>query len=89
MGLEGSTGEGGVVWDHVKVNGWISAGAQETDVAAAEAIYADILQEIFDHNAFIWGYQSVEFHVEGAWMEGYVFNPMKDEYFYHYYKVVI
>ncbi|OLS31095.1 MAG: putative D,D-dipeptide-binding periplasmic protein DdpA precursor [Candidatus Thorarchaeota archaeon AB_25] len=89
MGLEGSTGEGGVVWDHVKVDGWISDGAQETDIAAAEAIYADILDEIYNHNAFIWGYQGVEFHVEGAWMEGYVFNPMKDEYYYHYYKVVI
>jgi hypothetical protein len=44
-------------------------------------------EAIVEHMAFIWCYQGVEFHVEGAWMNGYVFNPMHDEYFYHYYKV--
>ena len=87
MGLQGSTGEGGVVWDHVTVDGWIDDAAQETDPTTREGIYHDILDAIFEHNAFIWGYQGVEFHVEGGWMNGYVFNAMHNEYFYDYYKV--
>ncbi|MFW9975459.1 MAG: hypothetical protein ACFFDQ_09360, partial [Candidatus Thorarchaeota archaeon] len=58
----------------------------ETDPAQRIIIYNQILEATMDHNAFIWGYQGVEFHVEGAWMNGYVFNPMHDEYWYHYYK---
>ena len=86
IGLEGSTGEGDVVWDHALVDGWISSAAQEADPTARLAYYTDILDEIFEHNAFIWGYQGVELHVEGAWMNGYVFNAMHNEYFYDYYK---
>jgi peptide/nickel transport system substrate-binding protein len=87
MGLEGSTGEGGTVWDHALVDGWITSAAQESDPAARETYYTDILDEIFEHNAFIWGYQGVEFHVEGGWMNGYVFNAMHNEYYYDYFKV--
>jgi peptide/nickel transport system substrate-binding protein len=86
MGLEGSTGEGDVVWDHVQVDGWIDDAAQETDPTTRAGLYEDILDAIFEHNAFIWGYQGVEFHVEGGWMNGYVFNAMHNEYFYDYYK---
>jgi len=88
MGLEGSTGENDVVWDHETVDGWIAAAAQETDPAARITLYNQILDEVMAHNAFIWTSQGIEFHVEGAWMNGYVFNPMHDEYWYHYYKTV-
>ncbi|TFG33857.1 ABC transporter substrate-binding protein [Candidatus Thorarchaeota archaeon] len=89
VGLKNSIGAGDVVWDHVTVDGWIDDAAQETDAAARIALYADIQEAIVEHAAFLWCYQGVEFHVEGAWMNGYVFNPMHDPYFYHYYKVAV
>jgi peptide/nickel transport system substrate-binding protein len=86
VGLAGSFGEGGVAWDGATVDGWIDDAAVETDEATREALYYDIQEAIVDHAAFLWGYQATSFHVEGAWMNGYVFNPMHDPYFYHYYK---
>ena len=68
------------------VDGWIDAAAVETVDATRITIYGDIQEAIVDHCAFLWGYQATSFHVEGAWMNGYVFNPMHDPYFYHYYK---
>jgi peptide/nickel transport system substrate-binding protein len=87
VGLAGSTGEGGVAWDGATVDGWIDDAAAETDPATRESLYDQMSEAIVEHMAFLWCYQGVEFHVEGAWMNGYVFNPMHDEYFYHYYKV--
>ena len=86
VGLEGSFGEGGVVWNDTLVDGWIDAAAVETVDATRISLYADVQEAIVDHCAFLWGYQATSFHVEGAWMNGYVFNPMHDPYFYHYYK---
>jgi len=86
VGLTGSFGEGGVVWDHAEVDGWIDDAAVETNEADRIAFYADIQESIVDHCAFLWGYQATSFHVESAYMNGYVFNPMHDPYFYHYYK---
>lgn len=89
VGLLGSTGEGDVVWDAATVDGWIIDAGQATDAATRIALYADVQEAIVDHMAFLWGYQGVEFHVEGAWMNGYIFNPMHDEYYYHYYKTAV
>lgn len=86
VGLEGSFGESGVVWDHATVDGWIDDAAVETDDATRITLYGQVQEAIVDHCAFLWGYQGTSFHVEGAWMNGYVFNPMHDPYFYHYYK---
>jgi peptide/nickel transport system substrate-binding protein len=86
VGLKGSTGEGGVVWDYATVDGWINDAAQETDSATRITLYGNVQDAIVGHMAYLWGYQGVEFHVEGAWMNGYVFNPMHDPYFFHYYK---
>ena len=86
LGLAGSTGEAGVVWDGITVDGWTDDAAAETDASQRILLYEYIQEAIVDHCAYIWGYQATSFHVEGAWMNGYVFNPMHDPYFYHYYK---
>ncbi|MHA2150867.1 MAG: ABC transporter substrate-binding protein [Candidatus Thorarchaeota archaeon] len=86
VGLTGSIGDGGVVWDHATVDGWIDAAAVETDSATRISLYADIQEAIVEQCAFLWGYQATEFHVEHVSMNGYVFNPMHSAYFYHYYK---
>jgi peptide/nickel transport system substrate-binding protein len=86
VGLAGSFGEGGVAWDGATVDGWIDDAASETDPATRITLYEQIQEAIVDHCAFLWGYQATEFHVEHASMNGYVFNPMHDPYFYHYYK---
>jgi peptide/nickel transport system substrate-binding protein len=87
MGLDGSKGENGVLWNTAQVDGWISQAAQSSDPTTRENLYVDIQEAIVAHNAFIFGYQSNEFHLEGAWMNGYQFNAMHNEYYYHYYKV--
>ncbi|MGY5865280.1 MAG: ABC transporter substrate-binding protein [Candidatus Thorarchaeota archaeon] len=86
VGLAGSTGDGGVVWDGATIDGYITDAAKETDPAERIRLYGLIQAAIVDHAAFLWGYQEQECHVERAWMNGYVFNPMYDPYFYHYYK---
>jgi peptide/nickel transport system substrate-binding protein len=88
MGIDGSTGEGGTPWDTATMDDLIAEAAQETDPATRITLYNQILDATMAHNAFIWTSQGIEFHVEGAWMNGYVFNPMHDEYWYHYYKTV-
>ncbi len=85
-GLENSIGAGGVPWDTATVDGWIDAAAAESDPATRIALYKNVQEAIVEHMAILWCYQGVEFHVEGKWMNGYVFNPMRDSYFYHIYK---
>ena len=84
IGLVGSTGESGVVWDYETVDGWIDAAAAESDPATRISLYNQIQEAIVDHCAYIWCYQDVEFHVERYDMDGYVFNPLRNMYFYHY-----
>jgi peptide/nickel transport system substrate-binding protein len=86
VGLDGSLGEDGEPWDSETVDGWIIDAAKETDSATREALYKDMADAIVEHCAFIWCYQATTFHVERVEMNGYVFNPMHDPYFYHYYK---
>jgi peptide/nickel transport system substrate-binding protein len=86
VGLVGSTGSGGVAWDAATVDGWIDDAAKESDPAARILLYEQIQAAIVAHCPYLWGYQSTSFHVERVEMNGYVFNPMHDPYFYHYYK---
>ncbi len=86
MGLDGSTGEDDVAWATATIDDLIAEAAQESDPATRITLYNQILDAVMAHNAFVWTSQGVEFHVEGAWMNGYVFNPMHDEYWYHYFK---
>jgi peptide/nickel transport system substrate-binding protein len=88
MNLENSTGEDDVVWDAETVDGWIDSASRSQDPDERMALYGQIQEAIVDHCAFIWGYQGVEFHVERNELNGYVYNPMCDPYFYHYFKLV-
>ena len=86
VSLAGSIGNSGVVWDHETVDGWIDAAAAELDPATRISLYAQIQEAIVEHCAYLWCYQDVEFHVERHELKGYVYNPMREPYFYHYYK---
>jgi ABC-type transport system substrate-binding protein len=86
VGLAGSIGKSGVVWDHETVDGWIDAAAAELNPAARISLYAQIQEGIVEQCAYLWCYQGVEFHVERYEMNGYVYNPMRQPYFFHYYK---
>ncbi|MHA1735751.1 MAG: ABC transporter substrate-binding protein [Candidatus Thorarchaeota archaeon] len=81
VGLAGSEG-----WNATKVDGWITEAAQSQDPNVRKDLYYKIQEAIVDHVAYIWVYQATSFHVESVYMNGYVFNPMHDPYFYHYYK---
>jgi peptide/nickel transport system substrate-binding protein len=81
IGLDGSPG-----WNATEVDGWIAAAAQEQDPTARNALYLLIQEAIVDHVAYIWAYQAQSFHVENIHSFGYVYNPMHDMYFFHYYK---
>jgi peptide/nickel transport system substrate-binding protein len=89
IGLNDSLGEDGVAWDYATVDGWISAADQESDPATRISLYAQIQEAIVEHCAYLWCSQGVEFHVERHEMKGYVYNPMREPYFYHYYKSTV
>ncbi|MFW9796293.1 MAG: ABC transporter substrate-binding protein [Candidatus Thorarchaeota archaeon] len=86
VGLEGSHGRGAYIWDHITIDAWIDAAANELDSSARISLYTQIQEAIIDHCAYLWLYQGVEFHVERVEINGYVYNPMREPYFYHYYK---
>ncbi|MFW9805980.1 MAG: ABC transporter substrate-binding protein [Candidatus Thorarchaeota archaeon] len=86
VGLENSIGKDGVPWETETVDGWIDAASSELDSEARTQLYAQIQEAIVEHCAYLWCFQGVEFHVERYEMNGYVYNPMRQPYFYHYYK---
>jgi peptide/nickel transport system substrate-binding protein len=73
-------------WDAAEVDGWIASAAQSQNTATRQTLYYNIQEAIVDQVAYLWCYQSASFHVEHRTMHGYVFNPMHDPYFYHYWK---
>ena len=73
-------------WNAAEVDGWIDDAVQTLNGATREGIYFDIQEAIVDQVAYIWCYQSTNFHVEHERMNGYTFNPMHDVYFYHRWK---
>jgi peptide/nickel transport system substrate-binding protein len=75
-------------WNATYVDGLISAASQSVNNTEREELYYEIQELIVDQAAFCWVYQAASFHVEYKDIFGYVFNPMHDPYFYHYYKVV-
>ena len=75
-----------VGWNATLVDGWISSAAQSLNRTERVELYYEIQDAIVDHAAYLWVYQDVNFHVEYHWVYGYVFNPMHEPYFYHYYK---
>ena len=89
VGLKDSLGEDGVVWDHETVNGWIEDAAGELNPETRISLYSQIQEAIVEHCAYFWFCQGVEFHVERHEMKGYVYNPMRKPYFYHYYKSTV
>ena len=86
VGLDGSFGEDDVLWDTSTVDGWIDAAAVESEPATRISLYAQIQEAIVNHCAYLWCSQDVEFHVERYEMNGYVYNPKRKPYFFHYYK---
>jgi peptide/nickel transport system substrate-binding protein len=86
MGLENSTSDDGSLWDSDTVDGWIDAASRSQSPPERITLYRQIQETIVDHCAFLWGYQGVEFHVERHELNGYVYNPMRQPYFYNYYK---
>jgi peptide/nickel transport system substrate-binding protein len=75
-------------WNATHIDGLISDAAQSLDSGERIDLYEEIQETIVDHAAFLWVYQSANFHVEHENVYGYVFNPMfSDPYWYHYYKV--
>lgn len=81
IGLGASTG-----WDSATVDGWISSAQSESNLSTRLTYYENIQESIVEHCAYIWAAQLVNFHVERNEMHGYVFNPMRQPYFFHYHK---
>ncbi|MGY5873626.1 MAG: ABC transporter substrate-binding protein [Candidatus Thorarchaeota archaeon] len=81
IGLGNSLG-----WDSGTVDGWIVEAYLTLNTSRRIELYELIQEEIVDHAAYIWVSQATDFHVEYENVRGYVFNPMRDPYFYHYWK---
>jgi len=73
-------------WDEVEVDGWIDTAAQTQNENDRRDLYYDIQEAIVDQVAYLWCYQATNFHVEHRSMNGYVWNPMHNVYFYHMWK---
>lgn len=70
-------------WDAAEVDGWISDAAQSSSDSERENLYQNVQEAIVDHVAYLWCYQSTSFQVRHISVNGYVFNPMHNDYFYH------
>jgi peptide/nickel transport system substrate-binding protein len=81
IGLGQSTG-----WNATYYDGLIAQAAQSQDSATRQSLYYTLQTAIVNQVAYIWCYQATNFHVEYKTMNGYVYNPMHDPYFYHYWK---
>ena len=75
-------------WDAEYVDGLIATAAQSQNDTLRAELYFEIQELLVDHAAFCLVYQATAFHVEYITTNGYVYNAMHDEYFYHYYKDV-
>jgi len=73
-------------WNSTLVDGWISAATEELNPASRIALYGLVQDAIVNQCAYFWTYQAENFHVESTSMNGYVFNPMHEPYFYYYWK---
>ncbi|RDE15915.1 MAG: hypothetical protein C4K49_05565 [Candidatus Thorarchaeota archaeon] len=74
-------------WNSTLVDGWINTAAQSLVPADRITLYGKIQKAIVDQAAYIWVYQSTNFHVEAVYMNGYVYNAMlSGPYFYHMWK---
>ncbi len=82
MGLGSSDG-----WDAPTVDELVNAAASTIDDSEREQLYDDIQTEIIEHDAYIFCYQKTNFHVQHENLVGYVFNPMRDLYFYHMWRI--
>ncbi|MHA1479894.1 MAG: ABC transporter substrate-binding protein [Candidatus Thorarchaeota archaeon] len=81
IGLANSTD-----WDASEVDGWIDTAASSQDPSTRLDLYEEIQRAIVHHCAYLWRAQGVNFHVERVEMNGYTYRPMREAYFFHYYK---
>lgn len=86
VGLNNSIGESGVPWDSDMIDGLIEAAKGESDPSIRLSLYRSIQEAIGEHCVYFGGYQPQSFHVERHEMNGYVYNPMRQPYFFHYCK---
>ena len=57
--------------------------ARETDDATRIQLYADIIDLEHDEAIYIWTHQSITFHVERDWVQGWYYNPMYGGTYYY------
>lgn len=87
MGLYYSIGEGGIPWDSELIDELIDEAMEEQNKTTRLSLYRTIQYTIANHCVYFGGWQVQSFHVERHEMNGYVYNPMRKPYFYHYYKL--
>ncbi len=57
--------------------------ARETDDATRIQLYADIIDLEHEEAIYIWTHQSITFHVEREWVQGWYYNPMYGGTYYY------
>ncbi len=84
IGLDESDG-----WNEYIIDTMINDASVSFDTSEREGFYSYIQQELSNEFSYIWCMQLTNFHVERAEMNGYVFNPMHEPYFFHMWKDTI
>ncbi|MFW9799467.1 MAG: ABC transporter substrate-binding protein, partial [Candidatus Thorarchaeota archaeon] len=74
------------------VDGWIRDAAKSHDCLERAQFYSLIQNALVEAVAYLWLAQVINFHVESAYLHGYIFNPLRcgtrggGQYFYNYWK---
>ncbi|MFW9909704.1 MAG: ABC transporter substrate-binding protein [Candidatus Thorarchaeota archaeon] len=82
IGLSESDG-----WNSEVIDELVQEAISTLDSLSREEIYYEIQETLVQHSAYIYCYQETNFHVQISKLYGYVFNPMRNTYFFHMYKL--
>lgn len=75
-------------YNNTDVDLWYELAISESDPLQRQVYFNHIQDTIADDAPYLWAYQGTEFRTwrEGLFGDGFIFNPMRDIYFYHIFK---
>ncbi|MCG7845351.1 MAG: ABC transporter substrate-binding protein [Methanomassiliicoccales archaeon] len=70
-------------YSNATVDTLIEEAAAEQNSATRATLYSDLSMLMYTECVHIWTVQATNYHVERAWVTGYVFNPMYSGFYYY------
>jgi peptide/nickel transport system substrate-binding protein len=69
-------------YSNATIDALVIQASSEVNTTLRADLYAQITSLVYNDTPYIWLYQSNNFHVERAWVHGYVYNPMYSGFYY-------